>query len=159
MAEQHLYKATIEWRRDAGDFAKGRFSRAHLWRFDGGIEVPASASPAVVPLPMSVEAAVDPEEAFVASLSSCHMLTFVDLARRAGFTVDSYADTAEGIMARLEAGRWWVSKVTLRPRIVFSGDKRPDEIDLADLHHKAHDACFIANSVKTEIVVDPLPIG
>jgi organic hydroperoxide reductase OsmC/OhrA len=159
MAEQHLYKATIEWRRGEGDFSKGRFSRGHRWSFDGGIEVPASASPYVVPLPLSVEAAVDPEEAFVASLSSCHMLTFVDLARRAGFTVDSYEDTAEGVMARLEAGRWWISKVTLRPRIVFSGAKLPDEIDLADLHHKAHDACFISNSVKTEVVVDPYPAG
>ena len=159
MAEQHLYKATIEWRRGEGDFSKGRFSRGHRWLFDGGIEVPASASPTVVPLPLSVEAAVDPEEAFVASLSSCHMLTFVDLARRAGFTVDSYEDTAEGVMSRLEAGRWWISKVTLRPRIVFSGEKRPDEIDLGDLHHKAHDACFISNSVKTEVVIDPMPIG
>ncbi len=83
------------------------------------------------------------------------MLTFLDLARRAGFTVDSYEDTAEGVMARLDAGRWWISKVTLRPRIVFSGAKLPDEIDLTDLHHKAHDACFISNSVKTEVVVDP----
>jgi organic hydroperoxide reductase OsmC/OhrA len=149
----HLYTATISWRRDEGDFAKGRFSRAHRWRFDGGIEVPASASPAVVPLPLSVEAAVDPEEAFVASLASCHMLTFVDLARRAGFTVDSYEDTAEGVMERLDAGRWWISKVTLKPRIVFSGARIPDEIDLADLHHKAHEGCFIANSVKTEVTV------
>jgi organic hydroperoxide reductase OsmC/OhrA len=149
----HLYTATITWKRGEGDFAKGRFSRAHTWRFDGGIELPASASPAVVPLPLSVEAAVDPEEAFVASLSSCHMLTFVDLARRAGFIVDSYEDKAEGIMERLEAGRWWISKVTLKPRIVFSGERIPDEIDLADLHHKAHEACFIANSVKTEVVV------
>jgi organic hydroperoxide reductase OsmC/OhrA len=154
MAVQHLYKATIIWKRGEGDFAKGRFSRAHTWRFDGGIELPASASPAVVPLPLSVEAAVDPEEAFVASLSSCHMLTFVDLARRAGFVVDSYEDTAEGIMERLEAGRWWISRVTLKPRIVFSGEKKPDEIDLSDLHHKAHEACFIANTVKTEVLVD-----
>jgi organic hydroperoxide reductase OsmC/OhrA len=152
----HIYTATISWRRGDGDFAKGRYSRAHTWRFDGGIEVPASASPAVVQLPHSVEAAIDPEEAYVASLSSCHMLTFVDLARRAGFTVDAYEDTAEGVMDRLEAGRWWISKVTLRPRIVFSGEKRPDEIDLADLHHKAHDTCFIANSVKTEIEIAPL---
>lgn len=151
----HIYKATIEWRRGEGDFAKGRYSRAHSWRFDGGIELPASASPAVVPPPLSVEAAVDPEEAFIASIASCHMLTFVDLARRAGLTVDSYVDEAEGVMARLEAGRWWVSKVTLRPRIVFSGEKRAGEAELAELHHKAHDFCFIANSVRTEIVVEP----
>jgi organic hydroperoxide reductase OsmC/OhrA len=155
----HLYKATVEWRRGEGDFAKGRYSRAHVWRFDGGIEVAASASPLVVPLPYSVETAVDPEEAFVASISSCHMLTFVDLARRAGFTVDSYADTAEGIMSRLDAGRWWISKVTLRPYIVFAGGKRPTPAELDDLHHKAHDTCFIASSVKTDIAVEPLPIG
>jgi organic hydroperoxide reductase OsmC/OhrA len=159
MADHHLYKATIDWRRGEGDFAKGRYSRSHTWRFDGGIELAASASPAVVPLPYSVEAAVDPEEAFVASISSCHMLTFVDFARRAGFTIDSYVDTAEGIMTRLEAGRFWISKVTLKPAIVFSGDKRPTPAELDDLHHKAHDTCFIANSVKTEIAVEPLPVG
>jgi organic hydroperoxide reductase OsmC/OhrA len=149
------YKATIAWKRGEGDFAKGRFSRAHTWSFDGGIEVPASASPSVVPLPMSVAEAVDPEEAFVASLASCHMLTFVDLARRAGFVVDSYVDEAEGVMDRIDTGRFWISKVTLRPKIVFSGEKIPDEIDLSRLHHDAHEFCFIANSVKTEVVVDP----
>jgi organic hydroperoxide reductase OsmC/OhrA len=94
----HLYTATIEWRRDDGDFAKGRFSRAHIWRFDGGVEVPASASPLVVPKPFADENAIDPEEGLVASLSSCHMLTFIDMARRAGFVVDTYEDTAEGEM-------------------------------------------------------------
>lgn len=147
----HLYKATVVWRRDDGDFAKGRYSRAHVWRFDGGIELAASASPLVVPKPFADESAVDPEEAFVASLSSCHMLTFVDMARRAGFVVDSYDDTGEGEMERLAAGRWWIAKVTLRPRIVFSGDKQPTQSDIDELHHKAHDACFIASSVKTEI--------
>jgi organic hydroperoxide reductase OsmC/OhrA len=149
------YKATIRWQRGEGDFAKGRFSRAHSWSFDGGIEVPASASPSVVPLPMSVAEAIDPEEAFVAALASCHMLTFVDLARRAGFVVDSYVDEAEGVMDRIDTGRFWISKVTLRPKIVFSGGKVPDEIDLSRLHHDAHEFCFIANSVKTEVIVDP----
>jgi organic hydroperoxide reductase OsmC/OhrA len=149
------YRATISWKRGEGDFAKGRYSRAHSWRFDGGIEVPASAAPQVVPLPMSVAEAVDPEEAFVASLSSCHMLTFLDLARRAGFVVDSYVDEAEGVMDRIDAGRFWISKVTLHPKIAFSGEKIPDEIDLSRLHHDAHEFCFIANSVKTEVIVDP----
>ena len=151
----HLYKATVAWRRGDGDFAKGRYSRAHVWHFDGDIDVPASASPLVVPKPFADENAIDPEEAFVASLSSCHMLTFVDMARRAGFVVDAYDDTAEGEMERLGAGRWWVAKVTLRPRIAFSGERQPAPADLDDLHHKAHEACFIANSVKTRIEVEP----
>jgi organic hydroperoxide reductase OsmC/OhrA len=151
----HVYTATIEWRRDDGEFAKGRYSRAHVWRFDGGIEVPASASPLVVPKQFAVEDALDPEEAFVASLASCHMLTFVDMARRAELLVDSYADTAEGEMERLEAGRWWIPRVTLRPRIVFSGARAPTQPELDDLHHKAHEACFIANSVKTRVEVKP----
>jgi organic hydroperoxide reductase OsmC/OhrA len=155
----HLYTATILWRRGEGDYHKGHYSRGHLWRFDGGVSVPASSSPSVVPMPWSVETAVDPEEAFVAALSSCHMLTFIDLARRAGFTVETYEDTAEGVMERLSAGRWWIAKVTLKPRIVFSGERRPSAAELDDLHHKSHDACFIANSVKTEIVVEPLPAG
>jgi organic hydroperoxide reductase OsmC/OhrA len=151
----HLYTATIEWRRDDGDFAKGRFSRAHVWRFDGGVEVPASASPLVVPKPFADENAIDPEEGLVASLSSCHMLTFVDMARRAGFVVDTYEDTAEGEMERLAASRWWIAKVTLRPRIIFSGERQPSAAELDDLHHKAHEGCFIANSVKTRIEVEP----
>jgi organic hydroperoxide reductase OsmC/OhrA len=154
MAE-HLHKASIAWRRDDGDFAKGRYSRDHVWRFDGGVEVPASASPLVVPNPFASETAVDSEEAFVAALSACHMLTFVDMARRAGFIVESYEDSAEGEMERFAAGRWWVAKVTLSPRIVFSGERAPTQAELDDLHHKAHEACFIANSVKTKIAVEP----
>jgi organic hydroperoxide reductase OsmC/OhrA len=154
--EAHLYKATVSWKRGEGDFPKGRYSRGHVWRFDGGIEVPASASPAVVPLPYSVEAAVDPEEAFVASLSSCHMLTFIDLARRAGFVIDAYEDEAEGVMEKNEAGQRWISRVTLRLRIDFAGGKAPDRAELDRLHHAAHEACFIANSVKTEVRVEAL---
>jgi len=150
----HLYRATISWRRGDGDFAKGRYSRRHVWRFDGGIEVPASASPAVVPKPYSVEDAVDPEEAFIASLSSCHMLTFVDIARRAGFAIDAYDDEAEGVMEKNAEGRNWVSRVTLRPRIVYAGDRRPSADELARLHEEAHDLCFISNSVKTAVTVD-----
>ena len=153
----HLYRAAVSWRREANDadFAKGRYSRRHLWRFDGGIEVPASASPNVVPKPFAAEDAVDPEEAFVASLSSCHMLTFIDLARRAGFLVDSYQDEAEGEMERNADGRFWISRVTLRPRIAFFGSKLPEPADLDRLHHGAHEQCFIANSVKTDIRVEP----
>jgi organic hydroperoxide reductase OsmC/OhrA len=153
MAE-HLYHATVAWKRQAdADFPKGRYSRGHVWRFDGGVEVKAAASPHVVPKAFTPEDAVDPEEAFVASLSSCHMLTFLDLARRAGFVIDSYEDAAEGVMEKNAAGRLWVSKVTLRPRIVWAGASPPaDQLDR--LHHDAHDLCFIANSVTTDVRVE-----
>ena len=149
----HEYRATVSWRRDDGDFAKGRYSRAHEWRFDGGITVAASASPGVVPKPFSREDAVDPEEAFVAAISSCHMLTFVDLARRAGVVVDSYEDEAVGIMERVGPNKMAITHVTLRPRIVFQGGP-PEKAKLDELHHQAHEFCFIANSVKTEITVE-----
>jgi organic hydroperoxide reductase OsmC/OhrA len=154
----HIYRTTVSWQRGEGDFAKGRYSRKHVWRFDGGVDVPASASPLVVPKPYSVEDAVDPEEAFIASLSSCHMLTFIDIARRAGFTVDSYDDAAEGVMEKNAEGRMWISTVTLRPRIVWSGGKEPSAGELAHLHEQAHDLCFISNSVKTTVTVQP-PAG
>jgi len=150
----HLYTATVAWSRGDGEFQKGRYSRGHTWRFDGGIEVPASASPQVVPKPYVVEAAVDPEEAFIASLSSCHMLTFLDLARRAGFLIESYEDTAEGVMEKNASGKYWISRVTLKPRIAWGGDKHPSPDDLARLHHVAHEECFIANSVKTHVNVE-----
>ena len=149
------YTATIRWSRNGAEgFAKGQYSRAHEWVFDGGVTVPASPSPHIVPQPWSDLNAVDPEEAFVASLSSCHMLFFVDLARRAGFVVDEYVDEAEGVLDKRDDGKMWMSKVTLRPRVEFSGDKQPSGVDIADLHHRAHDACFIANSVTTEVVVE-----
>jgi organic hydroperoxide reductase OsmC/OhrA len=150
----HEYRATVVWRRDAEDYAKGRYSRAHEWRFDGGITVPASAAPGVVPLPFSRQDAVDPEEAFVAALSSCHMLTFIDLARRAGIVIDTYEDEAIGVMERIAPQRMAITKVTLRPRIAFAGGV-PDAPKLDELHHQAHELCFIANSVKTEITVEP----
>jgi organic hydroperoxide reductase OsmC/OhrA len=149
------YTATISWSRGEQAYTDGRYSRAHTWRFDGGVEVPASSSPHVVRPPMSDEAAVDPEEAFIASLSSCHMLFFLDFARRAGFRVDSYVDEAEGIVAKDAQGRMAVTIVTLRPRIGFSGDKRPAAEELDSLHHKSHEACFIANSVRTEVRIEP----
>jgi organic hydroperoxide reductase OsmC/OhrA len=149
------YTATIRWSRKAEpeDFAKGRYSRAHEWSFDGGLTIPASPSPHVVPEPWSDVKGVDPEEAFVASLSSCHMLFFVDLARRAGFVVDSYVDEVEGILDKRDDGKMWMSRVIMHPHVEFSGDKRPSEADIADLHHRAHDQCFIANSVTTEVTV------
>ncbi len=149
----HEYRATILWRREGEDFGKGRYSRAHEWRFDGGITLPASASPSVVPAPFSRQDAIDPEEAFVAALSSCHMLTFIDLARRAGHAVASYEDEAVGTMERVAPGRMAVTRVTLRPKIAWQG-AAPDAAALDDLHHQAHEACFIANSVKSEITVE-----
>src|SRR4051812_44523797 len=150
-----IYSATIRWNRtDEGDFAKGQYSRAHKWEFDGGLIVPASPSPHVVPQPWSDLHAVDPEEAFVASLSSCHMLFFVDFARRAGFVVDEYVDEAEGVLEKRADGKMWMSRVTLRPRVTW-GSTAPDEAAIADLHHRAHEACFIANSVTTDVTVAP----
>jgi organic hydroperoxide reductase OsmC/OhrA len=150
----HEYRATVAWRQQGEDFAKGRYSRAHEWRFDGGVTVPASASPSVVPAPFSRQDAVDPEEAFIAALSSCHMLTFVDMARRAGILVESYEDEATGTMERIGPGKMAITKVTLRPRIVFGGPE-PEGATLDELHHKAHEACFIANSVTTKIAIEP----
>lgn len=150
----NAYTATIRWSRTTeGDFAKGQYGRAHEWAFDGGAVVPASASPHVVPAPWSDSAGVDPEEAFIASLSSCHMLFFVDFARRAGLVVDDYVDEAEGQLGKLPDGRMAMTSVTLRPHVTWSGEA-PDAAQIADLHHKAHEACFIANSVTTEVTID-----
>lgn len=149
------YAAAVRWcRKPEERFVDGRYGRAHEWAFDGGARVSASASPHVVPLPFSDPAGVDPEEALVASLSSCHMLFFLDFARRAGFVVDSYDDDAEGAMETGPDGREWMARVTLRPRIVFSGDKRPRSAEVDALHHHAHEACYIANSVKSEVRVE-----
>ena len=150
---EHIHTASIVWRRDEGDFAKGRFSRLHTWRFDGGVELPASATPSIVPLPMSVAEAVDPEEAFVASLASCHMLTFLFLASKRGFQVGEYEDNAIGILSRNERGVPWISSVTLNPKISYGGEKIPNAEEEDRLHHDAHEQCFIANSVKTEVSV------
>ena len=152
MAEYH---ARIVWKRGDSRFTDNRYSRAHEWRFDEGIVVPGSSSPHVVPLPLSAAAAVDPEEAFVASLSSCHMLTFLYLAAKRGFCVDSYEDDAVGVMAKNEAGRYAITRVALRPDIRFSGPRQPTPEDLESLHHAAHGDCFIANSVRTEVSVEP----
>ena len=149
------YSAVIRWARgDDETFSDNQYSRGHTWEFDGGITVPASSSPHVVPLPFSVEANVDPEEAFIAALSSCHMLTFLGIAAKQKYVIDSYVDDAVGVLEEDESGRSSVTKVTLRPDIVFSGSKIPTAKQLDKLHHLAHKNCFIANSVKTEIVVE-----
>ena len=145
------YRAAIRWQRDGAAFVDHRYSRAHRWQFDGGIEVPASSSPHVVPLPMSLEEAVDPEEAFVASLASCHLLWFLSLAARAGFVVESYVDEAVGTMARNAEGRLAMTEVVLRPRVGFAGARRPTAAEHEALHHRAHDECYIAKSVKTVV--------
>jgi organic hydroperoxide reductase OsmC/OhrA len=146
--------ATIRWFASPGeDFAKGQYSRAHSWNFDGLANVAASASPHIVPMPWANPDAVDPEEGFVASVSSCHMLFFLDFARRAGVIVTSYDDEAEGEMERGSDGKTRITRITLRPKIAF-GDTSPTEEMLADLHHKAHEACFIANSITSEIVIE-----
>ena len=153
------HTALIEWTSTAEptDFLKGRYSREHQWTFDGGFTMPASPSPTVVPLPWSNPAVVDPEEAFVASVSSCHMLTFLYLAAKAGFAVRHYRDHAVGVMTKNERGALWVSRVTLNPQIAYAGDKTPSPPELDQLHHAAHDGCFIANSIRTEVIVAPTP--
>jgi organic hydroperoxide reductase OsmC/OhrA len=146
--------ATIKWaaKESGEEFLKGRFSRAHTISFDGGIEVPASASPHVVGK-WAVEAAVDPEEMLVAALSSCHMLSFLHLARLAGFIVRTYEDHAEGVLEAIAPGRQAITKVTLKPKIDWAGPP-PQKEALDRLHHEAHDICFIANSVKTQVTVE-----
>jgi len=148
-----IYTATIRWKHDGGDFAKGQFSRAHTWSFDGGVVVRASSSPTVVKPPLSDASAVDPEEAFVASIASCHMITFLYVAGKQGYTIGSYEDEATGTLAKNQQGMSWVSRVVLAPRIVWLGELRPDEDQLEQLHAEAHLQCFIANSVKTQISV------
>ena len=151
-----VHRARVDWvlGEGEGDFAKGRYSRVHTLGFEGGITVPGSASPAVVPAPWSSGEAVDPEAAFTAALSACHMLTFLDIARRAGFVITAYRDEAEGTLARVARGKFAVTKVALRPVITWAGDKRPSAEELEALHHQAHALCFIANSVTTEVVVE-----
>ena len=147
--------AELSWRSD-GEFVSGRYSRRHKLRFDGGAVVAGSSSPDVVPAPMSDPAGVDPEEALVGSVAACHMLWFLDLARRAGLDVASYADSAEGEMGRIGPGKMALTRIVLRPRISFAA-RQPEPGELDRLHHDAHERCFIANSLKTEIVVEPSP--
>src|SRR5262245_21419257 len=138
------YAVTVEWQRDGRRFVDNRYSREHRWRFDGGVEVPASSSPHVVPVPYSKADAVDPEEAFIASLSSCHMLWFLSIAAGRGFCVDRYVDDAVGVMEKNPAGKLAMTRVTLRPDVVFSGDVLPTAADIESMHREAHAECFIA---------------
>lgn len=149
------YYATINWKRAPDEiYSDNKYSRAHDWTFDGGVTVPASSSPHVVPLPYSVEANVDPEEAFIAALSSCHMLVFLAIAAKRRYVIDAYEDKAIGIMEADSEGRVSITKVTLRPNIVFSGDKQPTFAQLEKMHHQSHKECFIANSVKTDVITE-----
>lgn len=148
------YRAQITWRRGPEEkFVDSRYSRAHEWTFDGGIIVPASSAVSSVPLPYSKAENVDPEEALVAAISSCHMLSFLYLAAKSRFVVDSYEDHAVGTMTKDSRGRQWISHVVLAPRIQFSGAAVPDHPIVAELHHRAHEGCYIANSVCSEISV------
>jgi len=149
------HRAAIRWKNPnpGPDFLKGKYSREHTWTFDGGLTVPASPAPSVVPAPWSNAAHVDPEEAFVASIASCHFLTFVFVASRRGFQVDAYEDDAVGEMKKNERGVPWVARVVLSPSVTYGAEKRPSRDQEAELHHLAHEQCFIANSVKTEIIV------
>lgn len=150
-----VYTTTIVWKREPGDaFSDNKYSRAHSWIFDGGILLSASSSPHVVPLPMSKENAVDPEEAFVASLSSCHMLWFLSLAAEKKFVVEHYEDHAEGTLSKNEEGKLAMTEVVLKPKIIFSGIV-PTKEQLDELHHQAHEKCYIANSVRTKIRIIP----
>ncbi|OIQ67771.1 OsmC-like protein [mine drainage metagenome] len=151
---QHI--CTVFWQRDNAVFVDHRYSRRHVWQFDGGAVVVASSSPHVVPLPFSEPTGVDPEEAFVAALSSCHMLWFLDYAARAGWAVENYRDEAVGVLARNDQGQQAMTRVTLRPVVQFAAERQPTSQVLQDLHHRAHASCYLANSVKTEVVCEPI---
>ncbi|WP_020396853.1 OsmC family protein [Thiolinea disciformis] len=151
-----IYTAEVLWQRNEQKFLDNRYSRRHVLRFDGGLELSASSSPHVVPLPYSDAHAVDPEELFVAALANCHMLWFLSIASQHKFVVDTYHDQAEGVMAKNEQGRLAMTLVTLKPKVVFSGEHLPSPEQLLQLHHEAHEECFIANSVKTELRCEPV---
>ena len=148
------HSAVIKWQRKSAIFTDGQYSRVHDWSFDGGAMVQASSSPHVVKIPFSDPTCVDPEEGFIASLSSCHMLFFLGLASKAGYLVDIYIDSAEGHMAKNELSKVALTSVTLRPKVIFSGSKQMTESAFQSLHHEAHESCFLASSVKTEIRVE-----
>jgi organic hydroperoxide reductase OsmC/OhrA len=149
------YTATVSWERSGQAFTDRKYSRAHQWSFDGGAVVPASASPHVVRVPLSDPGGVDPEEAFVASLSSCHMLWFLAMAAQQGFLIDSYRDEALGELGRNAEGREAMIRVVLRPQVVYAGARRPTPAEIGAMHDQAHARCYIANSVRTEIRIEP----
>ncbi len=150
------HQAEIIWSREGADFLSQRYSRRHEWRFDGGARVSASSSPQVVPLPWSDPSAVDPEEALVASVSSCHMLWFLSIAAKAGWAVDRYTDAADGLMARDAQGRQAITRITLRPEVRFAAGRQPSRSEIDAMHHEAHGACFIANSLRSDIRCEPV---
>ena len=156
MISHAAHTAQTLWLRGAQNFLDNRYSRQHVLRFDGGSEVAGSSSPHVVPLPYSDASAVDPEEMFLASLSSCHMLWFLSVAAKRKFCVDRYFDAASGVMDKNADGKLVVSVVTLRPDVQFSGDHLPTRVDIDAMHHAAHADCFIANSVKTQVLIEPV---
>ena len=148
------YNVTIYWEKKLEEaFIDNKYSRFHKWIFDGGIEIAASSSPHVVPLPMSIESAVDPEEAFIASISSCHMLWFLSIAADRSYIVESYADHAEGILGKNEEKKLAMTKITLKPKVTFNNMTVPSREQLDELHQLAHEKCFISNSVKTDITI------
>jgi organic hydroperoxide reductase OsmC/OhrA len=149
------FTATVHWTRGDARFTDNRYSRRHAWRFDGGVEVPGSSSPHSVPLPYSDAAAVDPEEAFVAAIASCHMLFFLSIAAKRGYRIDDYADDAEGFLENDARGRTSMTRVVLRPRVAFGGDRTASPSDVAAMHDEAHHLCYIANSVTTAIACEP----
>jgi organic hydroperoxide reductase OsmC/OhrA len=158
MSAAHIYSANVFWQREPREsFTDQRYSRRHELRFDGGAVMPASSAVSSVPLPWSDPSAIDPEEMLVASIASCHMLWFLSLAAKAGHVVDRYSDAAEGLMTKNAAGKLWVSQVTLRPKVMFAAGRGPSPEALDALHHKAHEECFIANSVKSEVRCEPQP--
>jgi organic hydroperoxide reductase OsmC/OhrA len=150
----HKYEATVAWNRGEQKFIDNSYSRAHDWLFDGGLHVPASSSPLLVPVPMSDAANVDPEEALVAAASSCHMLFFLSIAAKQGFVVDSYVDHAYGVMEQSSEGKIAMTRIALRPKIVFSGERQPTAAELDAMHHESHERCFIANSLKSDVIVE-----
>ena len=151
------HRAEVRWNRNGAVFTDNRYSRVHTWEFDGGVTVPASPSPHIVPPPFSEAANVDPEEAFIAALSSCHMLFFLEIAAKSGFVIESYADRAVGRMAKNTEGKFAITQITLNPEVACAGDDLPDAAAIAEIHHQAHSKCFLANSVKTEIVIAAIP--
>jgi len=151
------FTVTVQWLRGDAIFTDKKYSRAHTWTFDGGAVVKGSSSPHSVPLPYSDQSGVDPEEALVAALTSCHMLFFVGGAARDGWVIDSYTDNPVGIMEKNAAGKLYVSRITLHPKIVFSGDKQPTAAQIEALHHWSHEECYVANSIRAEVLIEPAP--
>jgi organic hydroperoxide reductase OsmC/OhrA len=149
------HTATVRWERGEQPFTDGKYARAHLISFDGGVSIEGSSAPETIRPPLSKIEAADPEELTVAALASCHMMFFLAFAKKAGFRIDSYEDSPEGVLGRGEDGKEWLTVITLKPKVMFSGDVTPDAADIQMLHHQAHEACYIGNSLRSEIRVEP----